>query len=270
MHELGVDIGLLRSTFVTKQTTPYTVVEVPEVQVALLASLLGVAVRRCYVTDAKLEERHHATSIAVNQLIEAKIPDRGSVMAGDFGEILSALFQAAGEYPNDVLDPKKWRLKQDRTKPAPYSDVVQFILPEWPDASANDRLLCAEVKTKSTSGAFAPITAAIKDSKKDQGGRLIKTLVWLRERAMDSDLGTVSIQQLDRFIDAVDHPIARHEFKAVAVICSNLVDKEIKDLDVPLLDTGALVVISVPNLKQNYEALFDAVAVSVDGLGNSL
>jgi hypothetical protein len=39
-------------------------------------------------------------------------------MAGDFGEILAALFQATSEHPGEVIDPMKWRLKHDRTKPA--------------------------------------------------------------------------------------------------------------------------------------------------------
>lgn len=263
MRELGLNLKLIQSVIVRTQDTPYAVIEVPARQIFSLATELGVAVRRYYVSDAKLEERYQATAIAKDKLVAAKLPDRGSVMSGDFGEILTALLQAAGEYPTNVLDPKKWRLKQDRTKAAPYSDVVQFMLPQWPIATANDRLVCAEVKTKSTPGTFAPITAAIGDAKKDRGGRLAKTLVWLRERAMDTDLGTVSIAQLSRFIDAVDYPPASREFRAVAVICSTLIDAELRDIEVPATDECALIVISVPDLKRNYEELFEAVISSI-------
>ena len=80
-------------------------------------------------------------------------------MAGDFGEILVMLYHAALEQPTEILGPKKWRLKQDRTKPAPYSDVVHFVVPSWPQSSDQDRILCSEVKTKSTAGnsVLAPV-----------------------------------------------------------------------------------------------------------------
>ena len=77
-------------------------------------------------------------------------------MAGDFGEILVFLYHAAEEHPMAVIGPKKWRLKQDRTKPTPYLDVVHFVVPTWPDSSEHDCLVCSEVKTKSTAGSRLP------------------------------------------------------------------------------------------------------------------
>lgn len=264
MHELGLDLEVLGAAFTVVQSTPYVVIEVPVERAKTLAAELGTAVRRFYVSDPRLEERSLATAVTKKEFVEAKIPDRGSVMAGDFGEILTAIFQGTEIYPQELLDPKKWRLKQDRTKPAPHSDVVQFVLPSWPDPSEADQILCTEVKTKSTKGTWTPIEAAIADSKKDQAGRLAKTLVWLRERALDSDLGTVSIDHLNRFIQAVDHPPASRVFRAVAVICSSLLDAETKDLKVLPSDECALIVISVPDLKSNYEELYDAVVSSVE------
>jgi hypothetical protein len=161
-----------------------------------------------------------------------------------------------------VRDPKKWRLKQDRTKPAPQSDVVQFLVPQWPSASDADALVCAEVKTKSTKSASSPVAKAITDSKKDQEGRLVKTLQWLRERSMTEDLGTVDDALIDRFLKPIEHPPARHDFKAVVVICSTLVEDELKSMTAPLPDKAALVVISVDQLKDHYEALYQAVAAA--------
>lgn len=263
VRELNLDPKVLGATFAIAQDSPYVVIEVTADRAASLTAEFGTAVRRCYVSDERLEARHQETSVAKSDLVQAKIPDRGSVMAGDFGEILTALFQAAEAHPLELLDPKKWRLKQDRTKAAPHSDVVQFALPRWPRSSADDQLFCAEVKTKSTQGTSTPIESAIEDSKKDQNGRLVKTLVWLRERSLDADLGTISIEQLDRFIDAVDHPPAMRTFRAVAVICSSLVEAETQDVHVPPSKECALVVISVSDLKNNYEALYDAVVASV-------
>lgn len=197
------------------------------------------------------------TSSPARDILAVKFPDRGSTMAGDFGEILVALFQAAHEYPAEVSDPKKWRLKEDRTKPAPKSDVVQFLAPEWPRSSPDDRLICSEVKTKSTPGSSKPITEAITDSKKDSDGRLIKTLNWLKERALDTGLETVSVQLLNRFIRAVDHPPALREFQAVAVICASLVDRELRGVEPPSKEERALIVITVPDLKSHYESVYE-------------
>lgn len=264
MDELGLDLESLAGIFVTVQERPYALIAVPPEKAASLAAELGTAIRRYYVADSKLEERHRVTTIARSELVRWKLPDRGSVMAGDFGEILTAVFHGAQLHPAQILDPKKWRLKQDRTKPAPHSDIVQFIVPLWPLSSAEDRVLCAEVKTKSTDGASTPVLSAIADSRKDQDGRLVKTLLWLRERASFEELGTVTIETLNRFINAIDHPEAAREYRAVAVVSADLLDKEIAGVDLPPTEDCTLVVISVPDLKTNYEATYEAAAVGAD------
>ena len=263
MHELGLDRAALRSVIQTVKDAPYVVIEVAADFVTELGVMLGAAVRRCYITDEVLDTRHAEMGVTRREIVAVKIPDRGSVMAGDFGEILTSLVQAAEDHPSDVLDPRKWRLKNDRSKPAPRSDVVQFILPTWPDASTDDRIICSEVKTKSTAGTQSPIDDAIADSGKDSDGRLAKTLVWLRERALDTGLENISVEQLNRFIEAVDHPPATREFRAVAVICANLIEAELQDVTPPDPDDRALVIITVPDLKQNYEAIYESVLASI-------
>ena len=157
------------------------------------AKELGLAVRRCYLSDTRLHERTKALGISPLAIIAARLPDASATMAGDFGEILAYFYQAAKEHPATAIGPKKWRLKQDRAKPAPRSDVVHFVLPTWPTPSDDDVVLCSEVKTKSTKSKFSPIKSAIEDSAKDRTSRLAKTLVWLRERAMTEDLGDVQL-----------------------------------------------------------------------------
>lgn len=264
MRELEVDLEAFGAIFSPIQSTPFMVVEIDAATASALAKQLGVPVRRCYISDEALRERMTRTSASAREIIGAKLPDRGSTMAGDFGEILTALFQAAREHPGEVLDPKKWRLKQDRTKPAPGSDVVQMILPHWPTASEEDRIICSEVKTKSTPGASKPIASAIADSEKDSARRFIKTLNWLKERALDTGLSTVKVEQLDRFIHAVDHPTARREFRAVAVIAASLVADELAGAVAPPASERMLVVISVPDLKAHYEQVYDAALLSAD------
>jgi hypothetical protein len=263
MRDLDLDIDELIASFPQEADSPFVLVRVPEEQADAWLERIVVGIRRCYAADDFLDDRAAQVGVSRAELLASLLPERGSVMAGDFGEILVFIYQGATERPTTVIGPKKWRLKQDRLKPAPYSDVVQFIVPAWPDASVEDRLLCSEVKTKSTRGDSTPIASAIADCERDRVGRLAKTLVWLRERAIQQDLGTTSIAHLERFIEATDHPPARKQFRAVAVICSSLIDEELADApDIASADY-AVVVISVPDLKRRYEALFDALHSSV-------
>ena len=209
MNDLDLNLEWVRTWFPHEQDAPYVLVRVSDDHAQGLSDALGDAVRRCYITDSLLVAGSATPNVSQREIIAAKLPDPGATMAGDFGEILVYLYQGTGEHPITPIGATKWRLKQDRTKPAPYSDVVHFVLPAWPNSSAEDAILCAEVKTKSTASAFRPIRAAIEDSLKDRTSRLAKTLVWLRERALTEDLGDVQIEHLDRFLKATDHPAAR-------------------------------------------------------------
>ena len=263
MRELGVDPASITQWFAEEHQSPYVLVRVSDAYAAAWANVLGVPVRRCYIDDELLDERAAATGRPKAELVAAKLPDRGSTMAGDFGEILVFLYYAAVEPGVELVGPKKWRLKQDRTKPAPYSDVIQFVLPHWPESSTDDRILCSEVKTKSTAGNSLPISSAIADCEKDRTSRLAKTLVWLKERALHEDLGTTTLAHLERFTKATDYPKAQKQFRAVAVVCASLVDDELVDAPEEEPTDYTVVVIAVPQLKQRYEDVYDAVHATV-------
>lgn len=180
-------------------------------------------------------------------------------MAGDFGEILIYIYQAAKAHPQVAFGPKKWRLKQDRTKPAPCSDVVHFILPTWPTPSGQDEVLCAEVKMKATNGASTPIEDAIRGCAKDRVSRLAKTLQWFKERATIESIGEVKISHLDRFIKATDYPPAIKRFRAVAVISSDLLDAELPAAPKQASPEYTLVVVAIPDLRTVYSDVYNAV-----------
>jgi hypothetical protein len=263
MEELALDLDELLASFQHEGRSSFVLVRVPDEAADTWLDALTAGIRRCYAADAFLEDRAGTTGLSRADVIASLLPDPGSVMAGDFGEILVFVYQATTEHPTAVVGPKKWRLKQDRTKPAPYSDVVQLIVPLWPTPSEQDRVLCSEVKTKSTSGNSTPIASAIADCERDRLGRLAKTLVWLRERAIREDLGTTSIAHLNRFIEATDYPPAQKHFSAVAVLCTSLLEEELAAApEVDPVDYSVLV-IAVPDLKDRYEALYQAVRDSV-------
>jgi hypothetical protein len=263
MNELGFDIRQALPWFPHEQEAPYVLVRVSDEHARAWADVLGVPVRRCYVTDALLETRSKELGMPKSRILAAKLPDPGATMAGDFGEILVYFYQAAMEHPQVALGPKKWRLKQDRTKPVPMSDVIHFVLPSWPRASERDVLLCSEVKMKSTKSKYSPIKAAIEDSAKDRTSRLGRTLAWLEERALSENLGDVKIEHLDRFLHATDYPPATKRFRAVAVVCASLVDGELRDAPAETPAGYSVVVIVVPELHRTYNEVFGAARQSV-------
>lgn len=199
MNELGLDANQVLPWFPHERDEPYVLVRVSAENANRWVAALRDAVRRCYLTDEILRTQAQALEAELQgtfetrqaAIINSKLPDPSATMAGDFGEILIYAYQAARALPRATIGAKKWRLKQDRTKPAPGSDVVQFILPEWPAATDQDEVLCAEVKMKSTGGASTPIQDAIADCAKDRTSRLSRTLQWLKERALIENLGEV-------------------------------------------------------------------------------
>jgi hypothetical protein len=256
--DLDFDFALTAPWFPHAKDSPYVLVRVSSEHAQSWADSLGLTIRRCYVSDSIINARATELGVDKSQIIAARLPDAGATMAGDFGEILVYFYQGAQELPAAALGAKKWRLKQDRTKPAPHSDVVHFVLPSWPKSSADDVLLCSEVKTKSTKGTFNPIKSAIEDGAKDRTSRLARTLVWLRERAMSESLDDIQLAHLDRFINATDHPPAKKRFRAVAVVCQSLVEEELKNAPRTALPEYTVVVIAVPDLKKTYSAVFAA------------
>lgn len=122
---------------------------------------------------------------------------------------------------------------------------------------------------KSTNGASSPISAAMADCEKDRASRLAKTLVWLRERALNEDLGTTTIAHLERFINATDYPPAKKRFRAVAVICESLVDDELKEAPDEAPADFTVIIISIPDLKDLYESVFDAIHATVAEAGEA-
>ena len=182
MKELGLDLAKVQSFFSEALADPYVLVTIGADKAAEWTELLGVPARRCYISDGRLKAIVDEQGHSYETVVQAVVPDDGSVMAGDYGEIVTALYLASSAHPAEVLEPKMWRLKSRRTKASEGSDVVQLRLPHCPTASDEDAITCAEVKTKSTNGKSTPVESAIQDSRKDRESRLAKTLVWLKGR----------------------------------------------------------------------------------------
>jgi hypothetical protein len=271
MIELGIPATVVRQWAESDNAAQYLILSMSNEVASQLAELMPVAVRRCYIADNVLLIRssdlaRSGGTVAQWQLhvLEAVMPPPGSVMSGDFGEILSFTMLAAHFTDGQAIGPKKWRLKEDPARPAPHTDIVQFVLPQWPTASASDELLCAEVKTKATaSNGYHPIQDALRGCQRDRTSRLARTLVWLRQCELRSPLGSVTLDQLDRFINAVDFPAARKSFRAVVVICSTLWEAEKLRMPLELAADCELLIIVVPSLHSVYTKVFAAARASV-------
>lgn len=191
MEGPGLDLVEMSTLCVETPGDRHVLVEVAPESVEEWAARLGAPVRRCYFSDEHLEARV-AAGTDPSELAGAYVPDNPSVMSGDFGEMLAAFYLASKHAK--AIDPLKWRFENDRNQSAPKSDVVRFSLPSWPDASAADSVECAEVKSKASRSSSKPIASALKDSATDRGGRLDKTLNWLKELVLKGELTQLTVE----------------------------------------------------------------------------
>lgn len=254
-NELGLSFHATVEWFSVIKKPSYVFVSVTHAHAAALPAALGMAIRRCYISDDKVSTQ--ATKYPpATKVIAAALPDPGSVMSCEFGEILTYFYQGATALPTVAVGLRRWHLKQDRNKAAPYSDVVHLVLPDWPDPSAMDTVLCSEVKAKSTKSNFEPIKKAIEGCETDRTSRLAGTLVWLRERAITGATEGASVAQLSRFIEPAELPPTVKRFQAVAVVCDSLVTAEAAKAPLKPSPDYEVVIISVPKLKDTYEAAY--------------
>jgi hypothetical protein len=225
-------------------------------QIEALKDYLVKALPDCYITRRKLRASVRKTKLTPSNILSNKLPDSGSVMSGDFGEILT-LFFLSSECTVKTVPVKKWRYKQDRRKAAPHSDVViLYRRSKNNKASKKDFVICAEAKQKATDSSFDPISGAIEGYEKDRNGRLARTLVWLKEKAIDQD-SVEAIDFITRFTEISKIEYAKY-FKAVAIIDLKLLDDElIREIPVPEQnELFEVIVLGIPDLKIFYETIF--------------
>ncbi len=221
-----------------------------------LKDLMVTEIPSCYIANDDLEVITNSTGLTSSEIIQNKLPDAGSVMAGDFGEILT-LFYLASDLDTRANKIKKWRFKQDRRKPAPHSDVIILYRENDDSSSHNDYVYCAEAKVKSTSSTGAPIENSIVGYESDKTGRLARTLVWLKEKAIDRG-DAESLTFMKRFTEDHLNVEFRKHYRAVAVIDCGFLDEELlKTIEIPhQSDEFRVIVIGIDDLKDFYQECF--------------
>jgi hypothetical protein len=231
-------------------------------QATVLENYLVEKLPDCYITEQQIVDRRTATGMAASEIVANKLPDPGSVMSGDFGEILT-LFFLSTERPEATRRIKKWRYKQDRQKSAPLSDVIILHRENVTAPSANDFVICAESKQKATESTFDPISKALEGYVSDNTGRLARTLTWLREKAIDSET-TTDIEYITRFTHATAVSYKKH-YKAIAIVDRAMLDDEItRAITLPEQNESfEVIVLGVDRLYEMYNSVYRRAPLEV-------
>jgi hypothetical protein len=80
---------------------------------------------------------------------------------------------------------------------------------------------------------------------------------------LGDDIGAITLLQLQRFIDATEFPPYERQFNAIAVICTSLLANELAFVPTTIPQNCALVILSIPNLRETYTTVYQAVQDSV-------
>ena len=230
---------------------------VPKDKRQLVADYLVSKIPDCYISQQTINTQMQRTGLSKTEVIQNKLPDAGNVMSGDFGEILTLFF--LGSYEEEQLKKiQKWRFKQDRLKAAPHSDVILLNCSDPTAPSENDYVICAEAKAKATpSNSYHPLEKAIEGYKSDKTGRLARTMAWLREKAIEGDIGA-DIAYINRFTLGATSTTFLKMHKAIAIVDFNFLNEElVKQLEIPPQnDEFELLAIGISDLKALYEECF--------------
>lgn len=133
-----------------------------------------------YISNKELEEIISNKGCTREEVIKSCLPNKGNVMAGEFGEILSTELiqdEIVSDSYGILYNPFKLRWKEDRKKAALKTDVVLINLKD----DIYD-IYSAEVKTKANKKIEDSIYDMFDGIRKDRASRLAETLYWMKEK----------------------------------------------------------------------------------------
>jgi hypothetical protein len=240
-----------------------------------LHKLLPVPFRRCFVTDEKLKsllQNNNEYQNSEDLLSNIYIPDKPNIKAGDFGEMFGFFFlidKYDKKYGKKLFGPQKWQYKDEKNKSAPKTDIVLFHFNDKP--CADDLIVSAEVKVKSSDSRVDVIESAIKGAEKDYISRLAETLVWLRAKSIKNNTPE-RIEVLNRFIKSTEEKYGKYKkhIKAVVLVDSSFTEEELKKerTNIDIGDDFKILVLEFENLKNIYEFVYEQILKSYKD-GNS-
>ena len=240
--------------------------------------------RQAYITDPKLSYIISKYKTKREDEIKSQLPNKGDVMSGDFGEILSFYLACQIWSPTANVFPMKWRFKDKKKAPSHYTDIMLFELqnPSDPNnASVNDALYTYEVKTRATklTNTIYPvhkrksfvtykdgklectILEAVFDANKDAVERAAETIPYLELRCKEEDYEEL-YYQIHRFSDAVSTTY-RKEHNAVAIVDGDILAEQMSRMPNDLLaqhpNVKNVYCLPIKELKSLYERVYNEI-----------
>ena len=104
--------------------------------------------RDAYIEDKKLKQIIRKYKTKREDEIAERLPTKGDVKAGDFGEILALYLACQIWSPTVNVIPRKWRLKDNKKASSNYTDIILFQLGDADNPSTKDAMFTYEVKTR--------------------------------------------------------------------------------------------------------------------------
>lgn len=226
--------------------------------------------REAYISEDKLTHIVSRFPTTRKEAISRRLPRKGMVMSGDFGEILSFYLACQTWSPAANVLPMKWRFKDSKKDASKYTDIILFSLQDPDNPSSSDSMYTYEVKTCATGLGNSvykihkrpsyvnykdgklecTILEAVFDANKDAVERAAETIPYLLTRCEDEDLYDLH-KQIFRFREASKTTYQKEHY-AVAVVDSATLAEQIKRMPSDLLKMH-------PNVKNVYCVPMDSL-----------
>lgn len=237
--------------------------------------------REAYISEEKLSHIVSRFPTTRKDAISRRLPRKGSVMSGDFGEILAFYLACQIWSPTVNVLPMKWRFKDSKKDSSKYTDIVLFELHDVKKPSVDDAMYTYEVKTCSEGlgdGVYkihkrpsyknykdgrseCTILEAVFDANKDAVERAAETIPYLLTRCEDEDLYELH-EQIYRFRIA-EKTTYKKEYNAVAVVDTKTLAKQMSRMPKDLLamhpNVKKVYCVPMNNLKSVYESVYSDI-----------
>lgn len=209
--------------------------------------------REAYISQDKLVDIVSHFPTTRKEAISRRLPRKGMVMAGDFGEILTFYLACQTWSPSANVLPMKWRFKDCKKEASKYTDVILFALQDPDNPSESDAMFTYEVKTCATKlnntvykihkrpsfvtykdgRLHCTLLEAVFDANKDAVERAAETIPYLLTRCEDENLYDLH-KQIFRFRKA-EKKTYQKEYNAVAIVDSATLSEQIARMPHDLL-----------------------------------
>ncbi len=195
-------------------------------------NLWAKSLRNYYIEENLIDDLYTGTGLSKSEYLQKNIfPNPANklgaaTMSGEFGEIL--VYDFIHYTQNYYVTKLRYLEKTNPDVPVSGSDVIGYAIKNVLKPSIEDKLLIAEVKTRSSVGRRLtiqdnPLTKAIADSPKDRN-RIAESLNAEKRRLLMRNRLTEA-KIVERFQNRTDNPY-QIEFSAVAVLSKEIYTEE--------------------------------------------